>query len=778
MEELKTDAGDLASKTTENSNIVKVLDGGHERQVIVREIEVRRVSLTDADNNVKNKDGGARMKDSDVNEGESTIVVNMIDTGVYSSDILLEDTQKMQPPLVDSGVQSSDTLLEDTKDMELPFSKEIPVEVIDSSSTKDAFVPESVSSPQLILDPENNVHALESSIESDRQDITVPVNVMELDKKGYMANFGGVVEEVHEERREDQTMQTDNKEEDSAPNNVSQQDKKRYKESIEDVSEQVHEEKSEDQTVLKNKQEVSVPVIVKQMDEKSYAEESGALSMEVHDERRDGEATQKDKQDNPVPVRFEQLDKMVDLSEEVCDNIRDDETVQKDKQEVSGPVSVSHLDKKNFMENSGAVSEEVYEERSEDKTLQSDEKEISGPVGVSQLNKKSYRKNSGAVSGEVQEEKNEDKLEMSVPVGASKPETSEKSSGAVSEEVHEERSEEKPDISIPINLSQLDKKIYIEESGIISEKVDEERSEDQTMQTDKEAISVFISVSQLDQNSSTETSGTASEKVLEGRTELEMKLSSAGLEPSSVSEATSCSAMEESSKKSGGIEVNNLPKNAQDHRVKAGMGFKSDGFIGEGNVIMDMPSPSLLNAEPILAGEGDTLEDFVDKKRQEDLIETNESAQSNQLEGETTALDAQNSDLVGILGHGLVDSELGDAVSDRKEILITGFFLYSGSSLLPHPSKVFTGGEDAYFFAGHYWLGVADGVGNWSLEGLNDIHVLRSVDTNMVSNTTWTGTHQHGNYEKIGTEYSRNLFSRTDEELSADRLRSQWYATI
>ncbi|XP_020097185.1 probable protein phosphatase 2C 71 [Ananas comosus] len=45
--------------------------------------------------------------------------------------------------------------------------------------------------------------------------------------------------------------------------------------------------------------------------------------------------------------------------------------------------------------------------------------------------------------------------------------------------------------------------------------------------------------------------------------------------------------------------------------------------------------------------------------------------------------------------------------------------LASGAAMLPHPSKALTGGEDAYFVACKSWLGVADGVGQWSLEGVN-----------------------------------------------------------
>lgn len=44
--------------------------------------------------------------------------------------------------------------------------------------------------------------------------------------------------------------------------------------------------------------------------------------------------------------------------------------------------------------------------------------------------------------------------------------------------------------------------------------------------------------------------------------------------------------------------------------------------------------------------------------------------------------------------------------------------LWSGACCLPHPDKVDTGGEDAYFIsANESVLGVADGVGGWRESG-------------------------------------------------------------
>ncbi|KAF0911184.1 hypothetical protein E2562_007962 [Oryza meyeriana var. granulata] len=56
--------------------------------------------------------------------------------------------------------------------------------------------------------------------------------------------------------------------------------------------------------------------------------------------------------------------------------------------------------------------------------------------------------------------------------------------------------------------------------------------------------------------------------------------------------------------------------------------------------------------------------------------------------------------------------------SDRMASVPT-LILASGAAMLPHPSKVLTGGEDAYFIACDGWFGVADGVGQWSFEGIN-----------------------------------------------------------
>ncbi|XP_063935914.1 probable protein phosphatase 2C 62 isoform X2 [Daucus carota subsp. sativus] len=69
------------------------------------------------------------------------------------------------------------------------------------------------------------------------------------------------------------------------------------------------------------------------------------------------------------------------------------------------------------------------------------------------------------------------------------------------------------------------------------------------------------------------------------------------------------------------------------------------------------------------------------------------------------------------------DLDTGGIDSSRsslgEEISTPELCLSSGAALLPHPSKALAGGEESYFVTNLNWLGVADGVGQWSLEGSN-----------------------------------------------------------
>ncbi|XP_062077186.1 probable protein phosphatase 2C BIPP2C1 [Humulus lupulus] len=79
-----------------------------------------------------------------------------------------------------------------------------------------------------------------------------------------------------------------------------------------------------------------------------------------------------------------------------------------------------------------------------------------------------------------------------------------------------------------------------------------------------------------------------------------------------------------------------------------------------------------------------------------------------------------SSNVAGELISDVVELHSTEEATAREEISTTGLVLSTGAALLTHPSKAFIGAEDAYFVASQNWLGVADGVGQWSLEGIND----------------------------------------------------------
>uniref|UniRef100_A0A5B7BXY9 Protein phosphatase n=1 Tax=Davidia involucrata TaxID=16924 RepID=A0A5B7BXY9_DAVIN len=233
-------------------------------------------------------------------------------------------------------------------------------------------------------------------------------------------------------------------------------------------------------------------------------------------------------------------------------------------------------------------------------------------------------------------------------------------------------------------------------------------------------ISSSISVPELENSFDVETSS-AFEEVIEEKSEDETVPYSSSCEPDSVLEVPNSYALPESRKENVNIEVMQLSVNAKDHGVEAGMEYVTDKDSDEGDVIEAMPMSSPLEAEPILDEETshDTLEESVEADRIESSVMLIDSSPNSILGVERTDGDARSSDLVEVSNHGEVDLKFAEDAVDREEILTAGFFLSSGAALLPHPSKALTGGEDAYFVACQNWLGVADGVGQWSLEGIN-----------------------------------------------------------
>ncbi|KAL0833593.1 hypothetical protein Bca101_085482 [Brassica carinata] len=64
--------------------------------------------------------------------------------------------------------------------------------------------------------------------------------------------------------------------------------------------------------------------------------------------------------------------------------------------------------------------------------------------------------------------------------------------------------------------------------------------------------------------------------------------------------------------------------------------------------------------------------------------------------------------------------QLIEVASDREEIVSKAFYLESGFASLQNPNKALTGREDAYFISDNNWLGIADGVSQWSFEGISE----------------------------------------------------------
>lgn len=95
------------------------------------------------------------------------------------------------------------------------------------------------------------------------------------------------------------------------------------------------------------------------------------------------------------------------------------------------------------------------------------------------------------------------------------------------------------------------------------------------------------------------------------------------------------------------------------------------------------------------------------------------SVESPITEAEITEGEALNGDLTEVSGAGAVEVKLTQPSLNGGESSTAGLFLSSGAALLLHPSKALAGGEESYLITNLNWLGVADGVGQWSLEGVN-----------------------------------------------------------
>ncbi|KAG2250008.1 hypothetical protein Bca52824_089636 [Brassica carinata] len=70
--------------------------------------------------------------------------------------------------------------------------------------------------------------------------------------------------------------------------------------------------------------------------------------------------------------------------------------------------------------------------------------------------------------------------------------------------------------------------------------------------------------------------------------------------------------------------------------------------------------------------------------------------------------------------HNMTHSWMISRKLRREELVSKAFYLESGFASLQNPNKALAGREDAYFISENNWLGVADGVSQWSFEGISE----------------------------------------------------------
>ncbi|CDY72337.1 BnaAnng40740D, partial [Brassica napus] len=129
----------------------------------------------------------------------------------------------------------------------------------------------------------------------------------------------------------------------------------------------------------------------------------------------------------------------------------------------------------------------------------------------------------------------------------------------------------------------------------------------------------------------------------------------------------------------------------------------------------------------------------VDETAETPVIDTSEVANDEEnvastIEGEVVVIDSKNDN--GSISKTVNDTNDEDlqlpepetaglqpieVASDREELVSKSFYLESGSASLQNPNKALAGREDAYFISdNNNWLGVADGVSQWSFEGISE----------------------------------------------------------
>ncbi|XP_031127049.1 probable protein phosphatase 2C 62 isoform X3 [Ipomoea triloba] len=164
------------------------------------------------------------------------------------------------------------------------------------------------------------------------------------------------------------------------------------------------------------------------------------------------------------------------------------------------------------------------------------------------------------------------------------------------------------------------------------------------------------------------------------------------------------SSLKDSIEDSGENQVIHLSKEAEDSQ--------------EDEVVELIPTSPPTEAEPILDEEVSQIQELHDPDKTEIPLLLNNNSPNLLLQVAEQTEDVESSVPTEASGCGMVEVESTVASITSKGIQTAQLVLSSGAALLPHPSKALTGGEDAYFVTNQNWLGIADGVVQWSLEGI------------------------------------------------------------
>ncbi|XP_019440365.1 PREDICTED: probable protein phosphatase 2C 62 isoform X1 [Lupinus angustifolius] len=183
---------------------------------------------------------------------------------------------------------------------------------------------------------------------------------------------------------------------------------------------------------------------------------------------------------------------------------------------------------------------------------------------------------------------------------------------------------------------------------------------------------------------------------------------------------------------SGEVEDKEADKGHGKHGVTSNLTGSVDAELM--SVSTSLESEQVANEEEITFP---IVDDLNGASRIRSLVVLHDLVPSSDLENKIDIDNDERSDYESLSCPPAPETYSVETASQEEKSSRTELFLITGAACLPHPSKALIGREDAYFISRQNWLGVADGVGQWSLEGSNTglyIRELMEKCENIVSN--------------------------------------------